>query len=234
MREPRSLEGRIASHFDRKAPSFDAIYSGEKTAVGRWWDARTRQNLHDRFRFTLDALAPVVGKRVLDVGCGSGRYGVRLAQDGATEVVGVDLAGEMLVIAERLAREAGVEERCTFLQEDVLDLAPAAPFDAAIALGFFDYVREPEPVMAHLRRLTAGPVVASFPARWAWRVPARWAYLTARGCPVRFFGEEGVRALCGRSGWRPSTLVRRGPIYLLVAYPEGDPASDGVRAPAEP
>jgi SAM-dependent methyltransferase len=40
-----------------------------------------------------DALGDVSGLRILDVGCGSGAKAVALAAAGATEVVGIDLAG---------------------------------------------------------------------------------------------------------------------------------------------
>ena len=50
-------------------------------------------------------LAPVEGRRVLDVGTGTGRAAIALAKRGAI-VTGVDASAEMLAVAERRAREA--------------------------------------------------------------------------------------------------------------------------------
>ncbi len=75
-----------------------------------------------RFLLAASLIAGVPrGARVLDVGCGPGRYCVELAAGGAAEVVGVDLAPGMLAIAARLAAERGVESRCRFVRADVLD-----------------------------------------------------------------------------------------------------------------
>ena len=56
----------------------------------------------------------VRGKRVLDLGCGTGRWLARLLEQGAASVVGVDLSPEMLVRAQRKPQLAGtlVRGRC--------------------------------------------------------------------------------------------------------------------------
>ncbi len=51
-------------------------------------------------RVTLDVIGDVRGQRVLDLGCGTGRYCVLLARRGA-ELVGVDPSEEMLERARR-------------------------------------------------------------------------------------------------------------------------------------
>lgn len=219
-----TTSGRVGAYFDRKAASFDAIYSGHKPLPGRVWDRITRRNIGDRLEFTKRVLSPVQGKSILDVGCGSGRYGLEFAAMGARRVVGIDVAEQMLVLARRLAEEraAGV---CEFLNTDVLRYSPGERFDAVVAMGFFDYVDDPVRVLAHLRSLTDGVVVAAFPARGAFRVPFRKLYLTARGCPVFFYTRGGILELCRRAGLECRQLERRGPIYLLVASPNGATAA---------
>jgi len=212
-----STQRRIQQYFDRAAPAFDAIYSGRKGATGRLWDRLTRRNIADRLRFTIDALSPVAGKRILDAGCGSGRYALELASRGAGHVVGLDLSLRMLALAQNLVSTADLAPVCTFLQQDVVGYHSGTPFDAVVAMGFFDYVANPGEILHHFRTLTAGRLVASFPCLWAWRVPFRKVWLVAQGCPVRFFTEDEVRGLCGDAGFSCTTLLRSGPIYLLIA-----------------
>lgn len=208
---------RIATFFDRKATAWDAIYSGDKSVLKRWWNRLTRRNLQARFEFTIRAGEPWTEKRVLDVGCGSGRYEIALAQCGVREVVGLDVSSEMITLAEQLARDAGAAERCRFIQGDVLGFGDAEGFDVVIANGFFDYVLDPAPVIAKLRGLTRGPVIASFPARLAFRSPFRWTWLALHGCPLRFYSRAEVRRLFEQAGMTCQELRRSGPIYVASA-----------------
>ena len=52
------------------------------------------------------------GKRVLDIGCGSGAIAVMLARDlGAAEVVGIDVEGPVCDAARSRVEEAGLQDR---------------------------------------------------------------------------------------------------------------------------
>lgn len=214
-----SVTEQLAVYWDRQAPAFDALYSGRKNEVSRLWDRLTRQNISARFDFTMRATEPVRDKRILDVGCGPGWYCCALAERGAEEVVGLDLAPQMLSLAQRLAAQRGVETRCRFFCADVLAYSEAQPFDDVVAMGFFDYVPQPGEVMSRLRRLTGGRLIASFPCRKAFRVPFRKVWLNRRGCYVRFYDRTDVEALCLEHGFNIRVLVRQGPIYLLIAEP---------------
>ena len=209
----------VAAFFDRRAPGFDAIYSGDRAAHLRLWDRLTRRNLFERLEFTLDTLAPLAGASVLDVGCGSGRYGLLLAERGASEVVGIDVAPRMLEIAESLARAHGSADRCVYLCVAAEAYRPQREFDGVVAMGFFDYTADAAGLLAHLRPLTRRRLVASFPARAAFRAPFRRAWLGLRGCPVYFYDAEQVRRMAEDAGFGRARVVRRGPILLLVAEP---------------
>ncbi|MBP9503388.1 MAG: methyltransferase domain-containing protein [Candidatus Promineofilum sp.] len=77
-------------------------------------------------------LAP--GSRVLDLTCGPGLYAVPLAQRGA-QVTGVDFSPASIAHARQLAEEAGMAERCTFIEADVRACEPEpGVFDAALFL----------------------------------------------------------------------------------------------------
>jgi 2-polyprenyl-3-methyl-5-hydroxy-6-metoxy-1,4-benzoquinol methylase len=86
-----SVEDRVRSHFHSDPERFDAIYDEEsKGPLSRWIDNVWRGVVRRRFDLTLDALEPLAGKSVLDVGCGSGRYCLAFADRGASRIVGVD------------------------------------------------------------------------------------------------------------------------------------------------
>jgi hypothetical protein len=113
-----------------------------------------------------------------------------------------------------------MSDRCSFLQKNVTDLQGS--FDDTIALGFFDYISQPEEVLRHLRSLTRGKLVASFPALWSLRAPFRKIWLSRQGCPVYFYTKKDISLICQKAGFVPTTLIKRGPIYLLAAQPSSE------------
>ncbi len=61
------------------------------------------------------------GQRVLDVGCGTGALALRMARRGAS-VTAIDVSAEMLELAARRAREAGVGEGIEWIEKGVAEL----------------------------------------------------------------------------------------------------------------
>ena len=207
---------RLEKYFDRVAEGFDAIYSGHKPLPSRAWDRLTRRSLHERLDYCLAVLSPLEGRSVLDVGCGSGRGSVARAERGAT-VVGIDVSSRMLEMARVLARDQKVDGHCTFERVDVIGMGRERRFDHAVATGFWDYVIDAQPVMDALGAVVQQKLVASFPARGAFRVPFRTLWLRARQCPVRFFSASEITALCERAGFEVKELRHSGPMFLLHA-----------------
>jgi SAM-dependent methyltransferase len=72
------------------------------------------------------------GMRLLDITCGPGFYAVDLAKQGCS-VVGVDFSPAAIAYARQLAENEGVAERCTFVEQDVLQMDyEGQNFDAAL------------------------------------------------------------------------------------------------------
>src|ERR1700742_2310203 len=76
-------------------------------------------------------LAP--GTRVLDVGCGVGRWSRMLAARGA-RVTGVDLSPTMIEQARQRAATEGVADRCQFQVQDLSRLDVEGPFDVVLGV----------------------------------------------------------------------------------------------------
>ena len=94
---------------------------------------RSRSAQERRFEALL-ALGDFHGRRLLDVGCGFGDFLVFLRERGIHPVyTGIDLCGPM--VARCRERFAAGEGR--FLEADVLEFAPAEPFDYVVASGIF-------------------------------------------------------------------------------------------------
>ena len=209
--------GRVAGYFDRHAVDFDTIYEERKGWVRGLRDRLSRGTVVERLAFVEELASSRPAGRVLDVGCGSGRFAVALARRG-WEAVGLDFAPEMVALADRAAAQAAVPQRCTFLAATFLEWEAPGRFDLGLAIGVFDYVADPAPLLAKLASLTGGRVVVSFPKRVHPLVPLRWARLRAAGCPVWFYTQREVKAL-GRAHLGQFRVVPFHRDWLLVGEP---------------
>lgn len=88
----------------------------------------------------LKAMLPeLAGKRVLDLGCGYGWHCRYALEQGAREVVGVDISQRML----EQARCRTISERCRYLHMAMEDIDfPEACFDVVISSLALHYVRD--------------------------------------------------------------------------------------------
>src|SRR5246127_2814267 len=92
--------------------------------------------------------------RALDLGCGTGAIGVRLARLGL-HVTLLDASPPMLDFAGRAAREAGVIERIALEHGDASQLAtlfPAASFDLILCHNVLEFVDDPTSVLVTAAR----------------------------------------------------------------------------------
>lgn len=142
----------------------------------------------------------VRGKRILDVGCGSGRYMVALAKRGA-RMVGIDFAANMLELARELAKSQGVSDSCEFVLGDFLKHDLTGPFDISLALGLFDYVADPTPFLQRMRALTTEKVIMSFPPPSGWREVQRRIRYYLQRCPLYFHTPEEMRRYLATAGY---------------------------------
>jgi 2-polyprenyl-6-hydroxyphenyl methylase / 3-demethylubiquinone-9 3-methyltransferase len=124
--------------------------------ASRWWDTKGPfRPLHDLNPLRLDYIerhATVKGRRVVDVGCGGGILSESMARAGA-EVLGIDLAGDVLRVAELHALEAKLPIR--YRQVDVAELAEAesGQYDIVTAMEMLEHVPEPDQTLTALAKL---------------------------------------------------------------------------------
>ena len=86
------------------------IARGQKTG----WFCDQRENRLAAARLT-------AGKRVLEVFCHTGAFGIQAALAGASHVEGLDVSEEALILAREHARLNGVQERCSYRAADAFE-----------------------------------------------------------------------------------------------------------------
>jgi ubiquinone/menaquinone biosynthesis C-methylase UbiE len=113
--------------------------------------ARTMRRSGERF---VSSLGIRPGMKVLDVGCGDGTTALPAAQAGA-EVLGVDIARNLVEAGNRRAREAGLSN-LRFQQGDACDLQDVVDKSMDLAVSVFGAMFAPRPfdVARHLVRVT--------------------------------------------------------------------------------
>jgi len=214
-----TVEYKVRDHFHDDAARFDAIYGEKKSTFHRFIDNYWRGVVQKRLELNVEKLRPFKGKKILDVGCGSGRFCIAFALNGAKRVIGVDFARAMIEIADQLADEANVADKCEF----VIGGFPEAiaenegPFDACTANGFFDYVEHPVPIITRMRELTRGKMIMSFPKAVEWRVPLRRVRFWLKGTPLFLYTEPQVREILDRAGVTNYEMIYLDRDYLVVA-----------------
>ena len=184
------------------AEGFDALrFSGP---VGQFL-------LHSQDAVLREALSPLSGRRVVDVGTGTGRAALGLASQGA-RVIGLDASAEMLTVARTRANAAGLTAAWGLADAHHLPLASQS-VDAAVCLRVLMHAIDWRTCVAELCRVSRSRVVIDFPsARSAAAIEsaARRAK-QRRGEPVeayRVLNERDVTAALASNGFRV-VLVRR-------------------------
>jgi 2-polyprenyl-6-hydroxyphenyl methylase / 3-demethylubiquinone-9 3-methyltransferase len=117
----------------------------------RWWDeAGEFKPLHAINPLRLDWIdqtVPLQGKKVLDVGCGGGILADSMARRGA-DVLGIDLAGKALKVAQLHALEAQTPS-IQYREISAEDLAAEQPaqYDIVTCMEMLEHVPEPASVV---------------------------------------------------------------------------------------
>jgi SAM-dependent methyltransferase len=124
------------------APTVTATRGGHVVEANPWRDFFNAYAAHymdevftrgtvGEVEFLIEELDLAQGARILDVGCGTARHALELANRGY-RVTGIDISTGMLAEASRAAREQGVEVE--LIEADATDFTVAEPFDAAVCL----------------------------------------------------------------------------------------------------
>jgi 2-polyprenyl-6-hydroxyphenyl methylase/3-demethylubiquinone-9 3-methyltransferase len=138
---------------------FDAI-------ARRWWDPDGEMRpLHDlnpvRLQY-VEASAALAGRSVLDVGCGGGLLSEAMARSGA-QVVGLDLAPELIAVARQHAEQHGVTVDYRLEAAEEHAERNAGRYDIVTCMEMLEHVPDPAAIVGALAALAkpGGQVVVS-------------------------------------------------------------------------
>lgn len=122
----------------------------------RWWDPTgAMRPLHELNPLRLDWIdrhARIVGKRVVDIGCGGGILAEAMAARGA-DVLGIDLAAEPLRVAALHAQQSRARVDYREVSAEALAAELPGAFDVVTCMEMLEHVPEPESTVAACARL---------------------------------------------------------------------------------
>lgn len=211
----------VRNYFSRAASTFDALYAERRMSpFKRFVNRHFRRDIYERFLLTMEHFKTHGLKSALDVGCGSGRYAVSLADLGVERILGIDFSPAMIELARTYAQEAAAT-RCEFACADFTAFETEERFDGVIAMGVFDYFPEPLPVLARMRELARHSVVASFPSVNLYRTPIRKLRYRIKRCPVYFYDRRAIDELVRSAGFSRHEITKirgAGMDYFIAMY----------------
>jgi ubiquinone/menaquinone biosynthesis C-methylase UbiE len=125
--------------------------------LGADWLERPDRDEEENTTLLLELLPVDAGDTVADLGCGSGYFARRLAPRVGPngEVLCLDVQPEMLAIAERLSREAGVTNVRMVRAEPDDPRLPAGGVDLILLVDVYHELQHPAPMLEHMRRALA-------------------------------------------------------------------------------
>jgi 2-polyprenyl-6-hydroxyphenyl methylase/3-demethylubiquinone-9 3-methyltransferase len=127
-----------------------------EAAAARWWDPQGEMRpLHDlnpvRLQY-VERAGPLVGRKVLDVGCGGGLLAEAMARKGA-KVTGIDLADDLLQVGRLHALEGGVEVDYLLQSAEQHVVDRAGEYEIVTCMEMLEHVPDPAAVIDAMARL---------------------------------------------------------------------------------
>ncbi len=179
-------------YFEGYADNFISSYDAESWKQLKGLKAGLWRDLHEREQICLHLLCPLQGKRVLDIGCGDGRYGLRLSTMGVEDYTGIDFSEVMIAKAKESAKDL---PQLKFFQMGFDQFSSMKPFDHTFAMGVLDYIADPKAFLTKALSMTTKSVIVSIPKRTLLRGSARILRYRLRGCPIWLYSFQQMTSL---------------------------------------
>lgn len=209
-------QNKVKNYFEDIAQEFDNIYDNEGTAITKITNKLFRKSLYERMPITLEECGDIKNKTIIDIGCGSGRLCYLLSKEGASKVLGVDYSQQMIEIAKDFVVKKEVQDKIELRCIDFLSkFETDSKFDISVALGVFDYLKNPKEFLLKMKLISNEKVIASYPAKYAFQAPIRKVWLYSRKCPVFFYTESQLQNIYKEIGFKEIKIIKT-PLNSLI------------------
>jgi len=129
-----------------------AIFDNEAINYDNWYESKLGKFVDDiETKLALSLFKPKSGMKILDVGCGTGNFSIKLAEMGC-EVIGIDVSEEMLDQARKKAKEKGLNIEFKIMDVYNLDF-PDKTFDGVLSMAAFEFIKEPQKAYNEMYRI---------------------------------------------------------------------------------
>ncbi len=94
----------------------------------------------------------IVGKSVLDIGCGGGILSEELCKNGAN-VTGIDSSKKSIAIARQHAKEENLD--ISYINESVFDISITSKFDCIVCFEMIEHIDQPIKLLNKIEKLSS-------------------------------------------------------------------------------
>jgi demethylmenaquinone methyltransferase / 2-methoxy-6-polyprenyl-1,4-benzoquinol methylase len=203
VREPHPQKDYVRSLFDGIAYRYDLLNHLLSGGVDFYWRRRAIEHLR--------AIAP---RRILDVATGTGDFAIAAMRLRPEEIIGVDIAENMLAIGRKKIVDRGLEKKITLRKGEAerLEIADGSMDAAIVAFGArnFEDLRKGLQEMHRVLRMGGRIVVLEFSRPHAFPVRQLYFFYFRRILPL-------IGRLVSKSGhaytYLPDSVMR---------FPEGE------------
>jgi SAM-dependent methyltransferase len=160
----------------------------------------------------------VAGKRVLDLGCGTGEMSRAAARLGA-RVTGLDIVEGMIQVARTETAAAGLGDRADFRVHDIT-LPYEETADVTLLIGVVEYYRDLEAILARAASAT-GELLIIQDTQGPWfRRTLRHTLAWAEGFYVRYRDPGEIATAMARWGFVETDRIR-GSSFTVMSFRPG-------------
>jgi 2-polyprenyl-3-methyl-5-hydroxy-6-metoxy-1,4-benzoquinol methylase len=210
---------RARSYFDALAPEYNRAFeltgrSPFSAFVNRFFRGRTFAHRMQLLE-ALFARIGMGGRRVLDLGCGSGQVSLLAASMGAS-VQGIDIAPQMLRIARESSQRAGVHDRVSFSEGDIA-VCPLPEADVVLVVGVIEYYRDYAAIVTRAAAAASKYLVVAHTSRIFYRMWIRRVMFALSRANVYFHPMRDIIQVAEREGLK-LTEERREHAFTIAVF----------------
>jgi 2-polyprenyl-3-methyl-5-hydroxy-6-metoxy-1,4-benzoquinol methylase len=202
----------VGEYFNEIASDFDSYYERPNSLpaviINEWL---RKPGLLRRLQSALALTNPRPGLKILDIGCGSGKYVVECAKAGA-DVTGIDISPEMIKLAKKFCEENQVN---VSLHVGDATRRMQNSYDICVALGVIEYFEDPIIVLRNMIEAANSRVIFSVPKQFAFQVPLRELMLHYRGINCYYYTKKKILSITKNFEAKSILIYDCGPVYTV-------------------